>query len=57
MLIFGSWPYIVLTRLSATLIRASAGVMVGIVGYLCWRNTVLQMHVPLVALIYTLWHL
>ncbi len=38
------------TRLSAALIRASAGVILGIVKYLCLKNTVSQMREYLVSL-------
>ena len=47
-LFFGMIPLMVSTRLSAALIRASAGVKLGIVKYLCLKNTVLQMRECLV---------
>jgi hypothetical protein len=40
------------TRLSAAVIRASAGVKLGMVKYLCLKNTVLQIHECLVSVIY-----
>ncbi len=42
MFFVGITPEIAFTSLSAALISASAGVMVGIVRYLCLKNTVSQ---------------
>ncbi len=57
MLFFDKWPNMASTRLSAALMRASAGVIVGMVRYLWQKNTVSEMRVHLVELMYTLWHL
>ena len=47
---FGTSPEMMSMRLSDALISASAGVMVGIVRYLCRKNTVLQVRMLLVVL-------
>jgi hypothetical protein len=51
---FDMIPLMVSTRLSAAVIRASAGVKLGMVKYLCLKNTVLQIHECLVSVIYIL---
>ena len=47
---FGTSPEMASMRLSDDLISASAGVVVGIVRYLCRKNTVLQVCMLLVVL-------
>ena len=47
---FGTSPEMASMRLSDGLINAPAGVMVGIVKYLCQKNTVLQVRMLLVVL-------
>jgi len=49
---FGMIPLMVSIRLSVAVIRASAGVKLGMVKYLCLKNTVLQIRECLVSVIY-----
>ena len=51
----GTTPVMAVVKLSAASMSASVGVMVGMVSYLCLKNTVLQVRVCLVSLMYISW--
>ena len=53
MVLVGKFPRIVSVRVSAALIRASAGVIVGIVRYLSLKKTVSHVWICLVLVMYT----
>ena len=53
MVFIGKFPRIVSVKASAALINASAGVIVGIVKYLCLKKTALHVQICFVLVMYT----